>query len=134
MFRILTFLIAAVMPAIAACQGHSNNSAAKALPRWSFRNHVLPVLTKAACNSGACHGALAGKGGFKLSLRAFDPFADYDVLTRQAAGRRVVKGDPDSSLMLLKSTMTIGHGGGLRIKKGSLDYKIIADWVRAGAP
>src|SRR5262249_30725137 len=38
---------------------------------WSFRNHVIPVLTKIGCNSGACHGALAGKGGFKLSLRGY---------------------------------------------------------------
>src|SRR5438105_2085172 len=25
----------------------------------SFRNDVIPVLTKVGCNSGACHGALA---------------------------------------------------------------------------
>ena len=37
--------------------------------QWSFRNHVLAVISKVGCNSGACHGALAGKGGFKLSLR-----------------------------------------------------------------
>src|SRR5437763_1896965 len=23
---------------------------------WSFRNNVIPVLTKAGCNQGACHG------------------------------------------------------------------------------
>ena len=33
---------------------------------WDFRRHVLPILAKRGCNSGACHGALAGKGGFKL--------------------------------------------------------------------
>src|SRR5262249_46728584 len=49
---------------------------------WSFRNHVIPVLTKAGCNSGACHGALAGKGGMKLSLRGYAPADDYFVLTR----------------------------------------------------
>ena len=38
-----------------------------------FRNHIEPVLTRAGCNAGSCHGALAGKGGFKLSLRGFDP-------------------------------------------------------------
>src|SRR5438128_2263125 len=53
---------------------------------WSFRNHVLPVLTKIGCNSGACHGALAGKGGFKLSLRGYAPTDDYFVLTRQVRG------------------------------------------------
>lgn len=101
---------------------------------WSFRNHVLPVLSKAACNSGACHGALAGKGGLKLTLRGYDPVADHNVLTRQAHGRRVVAGAPDQSLFLLKPTMTVGHGGGERIKKGSLDYAVVSGWIKAGAP
>ncbi len=52
---------------------------------WSFRNHVQSVLTKAGCNSGACHGAAAGKNGFKLSLRGYDPEADFLTITRQAA-------------------------------------------------
>ena len=55
---------------------------------WSFRNHVQPVLTKAGCNSGACHGAQAGKKGFKLSLRGYDNQFDYFVLTRQARGEK----------------------------------------------
>ena len=50
----------------------------------TFRNHVIPVLTKAGCNSGPCHGAAAGKNGFKLTLRGYDPEADYLMLTRQA--------------------------------------------------
>lgn len=58
-------------------------------PGWSFRNHVLPSLTRTGCNSGACHGALAGKGGLKLSLRGYDPDADHYALTRQAVARRV---------------------------------------------
>ena len=39
----------------------------------TFRNHVMPVLTRVGCNSGPCHGALAGKSGFKLTLRGYDP-------------------------------------------------------------
>lgn len=101
---------------------------------WSFRNHVLPVLTKATCNGGSCHGAAAGKGGLKLTLRGFDPQWDYNVLTHQAMGRRVVAGDPAHSLFIQKPTMQIGHGGGERIKKGSLDYQILSQWVAAGAP
>jgi hypothetical protein len=46
-------------------------------PAWEFRRHVLPVLSKAGCNSGACHGALAGKGGYKLSLGAYHPTGDF---------------------------------------------------------
>ena len=61
---------------------------------WSFRNHVIPVLTKTGCNMGACHGAAAGKNGFKLTLRGYDPMADYLVMTREAVGRRVSPSGP----------------------------------------
>ena len=73
---------------------------------WSFRNHVIPVMTKMGCNQGACHGALAGKNGFKLTLRGYDPDVDYDTLTRQSVGRRVVagrsRGQPDSAQAVLR--------------------------------
>src|SRR3990170_397875 len=58
--------------------------------RWSFRNHVQSVFSKSGCNSGACHGAAAGKNGFKLSLRGYDPEFDYYSITRQSSGRRIV--------------------------------------------
>ena len=77
----------------------------------SFRKHVIPVLTKMGCNSGACHGAAAGKNGFALTLRGYDPDADYDTITRAAAGRRVNKLEPAKSLLLLKPTETrAAHG------------------------
>jgi hypothetical protein len=100
----------------------------------SFRNHVIPMMTKIGCNSAACHGALAGKGGFKLSLRGYDPEADHFVMTRQALGRRVDRIEPARSLVLLKPTMTLPHGGGLRIEVGSPDYQVLANWLAAGAP
>lgn len=101
---------------------------------WSFRNHVQSVLTKAGCNMGACHGALAGKNGFKLSLRAYDPERDYLTLTRQSLGRRVVPSDPGRSLLLTKPTGAIPHGGGLRFQADSLEYRILAEWIAAGSP
>lgn len=100
---------------------------------WSFRNHVIPVLTRLGCNSGACHGAAAGKGGFKLTLRGYDPEADFAVLTRQALGRRVNPVEPARSLVLLKPTMAIGHGGGKRMEPGSLEYKVLSEWIASGA-
>ncbi|HLQ43525.1 MAG TPA: DUF1549 domain-containing protein, partial [Planctomycetaceae bacterium] len=101
---------------------------------WSFRNHVQSVLSKSGCNMGACHGALAGKGGFKLSLRGYDPDADFRTLTRQARGRRIVPGDPGRSLMLTKPSGAIPHKGGLRFDVDSLEYRVIAEWIAAGQP
>jgi hypothetical protein len=100
----------------------------------SFRNHVVPVLTKAGCNSGPCHGAAAGKNGFKLTLRGYDPELDYLTLTRQASARRVNKVDPAASLMLLKPTVAVSHGGGKRFSPRSPEYRVIADWIAAGTP
>jgi Protein of unknown function (DUF1553)/Protein of unknown function (DUF1549)/Bacterial Ig-like domain (group 2) len=100
----------------------------------NFRNHVVPVLTKAGCNSGPCHGAAAGKNGFKLTLRGYDPALDYLTLTRQAGARRISKVDPATSLMLLKPTMAVSHGGGKRFSPRSAAYRVIADWIAAGAP
>jgi hypothetical protein len=101
---------------------------------WSFRNHVIPAMTKLGCNSGACHGALAGKGGMKLSLRGYNPPADHFVLTRQAGGRRVDLAAPERSLALEKPTATVRHGGGKRIDVPSPAFQIFSEWIAAGAP
>jgi Protein of unknown function (DUF1553)/Protein of unknown function (DUF1549)/Bacterial Ig-like domain (group 2) len=101
---------------------------------WSFANHVIPVLTRLGCNSGACHGALAGKGGFKLSLRGYDPAADHFVMTRQVLGRRVNTQEPARSLILLKPTLAIAHGGGLKLEVASPEFSVLADWIASGAP
>jgi hypothetical protein len=99
----------------------------------NFTTEVEPVLTKAGCNQGACHGAQYGKGGFKLSLLSYDTDLDYRTLTRQAEGRRVMVHDPANSLILKKATMTAPHGGGLRFDVGSWEYNIVKDWVGQGA-
>lgn len=101
---------------------------------WSFKNHVLPVLTRAGCNSGACHGAAAGKNGLRLTLRGYGPEVDYDVLTRQALARRISKTAPEESLFLLKPTGAVEHGGGVRIAPGSPEYRVLAEWIGAGMP
>lgn len=101
---------------------------------WSFRNHVLPVMTKMGCNSGPCHGAAAGKNGFKLTLRGFDAVTDYYTLTHQAIGRRTNRLEPAKSLILLKPTLTIPHGGGQRFPVGSPEYKVMSGWIAAGMP
>jgi hypothetical protein len=100
--------------------------------QWSFRNHVLSVLSKAGCNSGACHGALAGKNGFKLSLHAYDPETDFHTITRQARGRRLIPSDPGRSLLLTKPSGGIPHKGGLRFSVDSPEYRVVAEWIAAG--
>ncbi len=101
---------------------------------WSFRNQVQSILSKAGCNMGACHGAAAGKNGFRLSLRGYDPEGDYLILTRQARGRRIVPHDPGRSLILTKPTGMIPHKGGLRFSEDSLEYRVLAEWIAQGQP
>lgn len=101
---------------------------------WSFGNHVQAVLSKAGCNSGSCHGALAGKGGLKLSLRGYDTLKDHHTLTRQARGRRIELADPGRSLLLAKPSGALPHKGGLRFDVDSFEYRVLAEWISAGAP
>ncbi|MEZ6044356.1 MAG: DUF1549 and DUF1553 domain-containing protein [Planctomycetaceae bacterium] len=100
---------------------------------WMFERHIQSVLTKASCNSGACHGALAGKGGFKLSLRGYDSATDYHTIVKQARGRRIELSDPGRSLFLAKPSGGIPHKGGVRFNTDSREYQILSEWVAAGA-
>jgi len=100
---------------------------------WEFRRHVLPVLAKQGCNAGSCHGAEGGKGGFKLSLLGYDPLTDHWALTREARGRRIELGDPGRSLVLAKPSGGVAHKGGLRFEVDSPDYRVLAEWIMAGA-
>ena len=100
----------------------------------SFRHDVLPVLSKAGCNGGGCHGALAGKGGFRLSLNAYDPATDHYNITRELRGRRVEFNDPTRSLFLIKPTAAVRHKGGKRLHEDSKDYQILQKWIQQGAP
>lgn len=102
--------------------------------RWQFDAHVQSILSRQGCNSGACHGALAGKGGFRLSLRAYDSAADHYTITRQDRGRRVEPADPGRSLILAKPSGLIPHKGGLRLDPNSENYQILADWIANGSP
>jgi hypothetical protein len=100
---------------------------------WGFREHVEPILAKQGCNSGACHGALAGKGGFRLSLRGYDPPTDYFNIVKQDRGRRVELADPGRSLFLAKPSGAIAHKGGVRFSTNSSEYRILSEWISAGA-
>lgn len=101
---------------------------------WSFRNHVQPVLAKFGCSSGACHGAAAGKNGFRLSLRGYDDEGDWRALTRHAWGRRIVPSDPSASLLLRKPTGAMPHKGGVKIDPNGLEFRVLGEWIAGGAP
>ena len=100
----------------------------------SFANHIEPLMTRAGCNMGACHGAQHGKGGFKLSLFGAEPDADYTAIAKEAEGRRVVFSNPDDSLLLLKPTLSVAHGGGKRLDVDSTAYDAIKTWLEQGGP
>lgn len=100
----------------------------------SFRNDIIPAITKLGCNSGRCHGSQYGKGGFKLSLLGFDVESDYNAIVKDLKGRRVNLNDPAVSLVLRKPTLTIPHGGGLRFAVDSSTYNLLLSWIAAGVP
>src|SRR5438874_209173 len=98
-----------------------------------FERHVVALFSKAGCNNGSCHGSFQGRGGFRLSLFGYDADMDYRAITHDGLGRRINRVEPDRSLILLKPTGQIEHGGGKRFDKGSWQYQLLRDWVRKGA-
>jgi hypothetical protein len=101
----------------------------------SFVNDVMPVLTKAGCNTGACHAkAGGGQKGFQLSLLGFEPAEDYESLLKEARGRRLFRAVPERSLILMKASARTPHGGGLRLAQTSSGYQSILLWIQQGTP
>lgn len=100
----------------------------------SFVREIEPILTKASCNSGGCHGSQHGKGGFRLSLFAFDPESDHTQIVQSAEGRRVVPSDPERSILLLKPALLMEHGGGERLKHRGREYETLRRWLEDGMP
>ena len=123
-----------IVPALALAGATSLLPAARAADRVSFRNEVQPILSKAGCNQGTCHGNANGKGGFKLSLRGEDADYDFGILTREVFARRANPLDPERSLLLLKPTMQVAHEGGLRFATNSPEHEVIRRWITAGLP
>lgn len=105
----------------------------KTPPAVAFESQVMAILSRAGCNGGGCHGKAEGKNGFKLSIFGFDPAGDHQALIAESRGRRVFAASPDSSLMLLKATGQIAHGGGRRLTPESLHYKRLRRWIAEGA-
>ncbi len=100
----------------------------------SFRLDVVPLLTKAGCNTGACHGSSRGKDMFRLSLFGYDPAGDYFRLTRDFSGRRINLAIPEKSMIIEKTTGAIQHSGGDLFTRESPQCKTLMQWLSAGAP
>jgi hypothetical protein len=106
-----------------------------ATPRqFHFENDIVPLFARFGCNSSGCHGKAEGQNGFKLSVFGFDPAADYAALLKEARGRRVFPAAPERSLLLLKASGQVPHGGGIRFPRGSDAYETVRGWIAAGAP
>ena len=99
----------------------------------SFRRDVIPALSQAGCNTGACHGTPTGKGGLRLSLRGYLPDQDFFTLSREAGGRRINLLAAESSLLLTKPLGEVPHEGGLRLRRGSKSLEFLRDWIKEGA-
>ena len=100
----------------------------------NFTTEIEPILTRFGCNGGGCHGAALGRGGFRLSLYAFDPAFDYEQIVRSNEGRRVVVSDPERSILLAKPALIMEHGGGEKLKVNSREYLRVLRWLEDGAP
>ncbi|OAI54721.1 hypothetical protein AYO44_14335 [Planctomycetaceae bacterium SCGC AG-212-F19] len=107
---------------------------ALAAPPADFETQVVPVLTRAGCNSGSCHGAAIGRGGLHLSLLGYDPEADYEALVHEYKGRRVHLAKPEKSLVLTKPSRQLPHEGGRRLPADGDGHAVLLDWIKAGAP
>src|SRR5260370_19202025 len=105
----------------------------KTVDKVDFERHIMGLLGRMGCNSGSCHGSFQGKGGFRLSLFGYEPGKDYEAITRDNFGRRLTTGDAHNSLLLLKASGQVSHGGGARFLKGSWQYRIFQEWIEAGA-
>lgn len=100
----------------------------------SFRQHLVAALNVGGCNAGACHGVPSGRGGFRLSLRGYNPAADYTELTRNVLARRTDRLDPESSLIYLKAIGRVPHEGSQRFGAGSVAAHVMRDWLKQGMP
>jgi hypothetical protein len=136
-----TAITVAVSGAEKAVPVHVSGVVAK--PVVGFSEDVVPILSRAGCNAGACHAAQYGQGGFKLSVFASEPLADHAAIVRASLGRRIAPLDPGRSLLLQKATAATVHGGGKRIdgpEEGrslsprSADFHVLAAWIAGGAP
>ena len=99
----------------------------------SFQRHVIPLVSRMGCNGRACHGSFQGRGGFRLSLFGYDFKADHDAMLDKESPR-IDLADPAASLVLAKPTDEFNHEGGKRYDRDGWEYRLLSNWINAGAP
>ena len=129
--HLCAIVLLAFVPSVVVADEHRDDKAGTDRPLL-FELDVQPILSKAGCNSGACHGKARGQNGFALSLLGFDADSDYDAIVKNARGRRVFPAAPTNSLLLRKASGAEPHGGGLRLETGAAEYETIRAWIAAG--
>ncbi len=125
-------MLTRLLPVVLLASGFAPS--ATAAEPVSLTREVIPILTKAGCNAGMCHGTPTGKGGFRLSLRGYDGTLDIHTLTREMGGRRIDRIAPDRSLILQKGTALAPHEGGRRLDPDGNLYRLLRDWIAQGSP
>jgi len=116
---------------LAACLAGALPSCRKPAPRPDprvFAERVLPLLDRAGCGGGTCHG------NDLLPLR-FEP-GDGPVRAdrmRPRIERTVVPGHSGSSLLMTKA-FGQDHLGGMGVLPGSCEAHVIAAWIDGAAP
>lgn len=100
----------------------------------SFRQDVMPILFRAGCNSGTCHGSARGKDGFMLSLFGYDAKGDYHRMVNEMVGRRLNLAVPEQSLLLKKAIGSVPHTGGKLFDRDSEYFQTLHRWIASGAP
>lgn len=133
-FPLVLTLLATALVFTGPSPVRAQSAAPTAIESVDFERHVMGLFGRMGCNAGSCHGSFQGKGGFRLSLFGYAPDKDYLAVTRDNFGRRINRADPDRSLLLLKATGQIEHGGGVRFRKGTWQYDILRRWIVEGTP
>jgi len=130
--HLLRFTLLAIAVAGTSAARAADAPATEEVPKFS--RHISAVLSRLGCNGGTCHGAVQGKNGFRLSLFAADPAADFEHVALESRGRRLSFAAPDFSLLLQKPTMAVAHKGGRALDRESPEYELLRRWIAAGAP
>jgi hypothetical protein len=130
---LLAAAVALVLFAAPATRADVPLPGGRTLEKVDFERHVMGLLGRMGCNAGGCHGSFQGKGGFRLSLFGYEPDKDYFAVTRDSLGRRVNTARPDDSVLLLKATGQVEHGGAIRFSKDSWQYAVFRAWIADGA-